>query len=434
MKIIKILLVTVFALVATSCSYLPTNELIRPPQMTEEQNDIHNALLRAVGVENITFKYPRSSEYPSAIILKNLDNDGEKEAIVFYKLDSGQNTRINILDKKDNKWVSIYDVAGYGQEIDFLDFAKVTDQDNLNIIIGWSGGGSDKKTLTAYSYDDQQLLEIANYRYDDVVISDIDANGIDDILIVDFRNSDIIRLLQQVGNTNELEAVGEAPLTSNVSEIINITVGELSAGKRAIFVDEKIDNERYKTDIFIVEGSNLINVIMRLEEEEGISGGFSERSIDITSKDYDGDGIIDVPSTEPMPGHDEDDEDAVFLTYFWNIEQSSTRAVFYAAVNQKNSYMIKYPTRWVDAITVQQNNLTGEWAFVLYQSDETLQSTPYLRVRVYSRNDYKDKYESESFSLRAQKGMLEYYTYIPPTTGDFAITEEELNEMFVLLV
>ena len=60
------------------------DSLLKPPSLSEEQQQIYLALQDAVG-SGITLQYPRAGANLSAFTVVDLDGDGEDEALVFYK-------------------------------------------------------------------------------------------------------------------------------------------------------------------------------------------------------------------------------------------------------------------------------------------------------------------------------------------------------------
>ena len=60
------------------------DSLLKPPSLSKEQQQIYLALQDAVG-SGITLQYPRAGANLSAFTVVDLDNDGEDEALVFYK-------------------------------------------------------------------------------------------------------------------------------------------------------------------------------------------------------------------------------------------------------------------------------------------------------------------------------------------------------------
>ncbi|MDE6102601.1 MAG: hypothetical protein K2F73_06465, partial [Ruminococcus sp.] len=86
----------------TGCVFSSSiDNLMAPPKLSVEQEQIYNALTDAAGT-SISLKYPKSGKYLSAFIIEDIDGDGGNEAVVFYEKTSiavEENTlRINILD------------------------------------------------------------------------------------------------------------------------------------------------------------------------------------------------------------------------------------------------------------------------------------------------------------------------------------------------
>ena len=112
-KLFLIAAVTMLALAFSGCNVLETDTeaLMKPPVFTEEQEKLNAALTEVIG-ESYVLKYPETGEINSAFIFKDLDGDGTEEAMAFYSL-LDESTRINILKNKDEKWVSVYEAAGF---------------------------------------------------------------------------------------------------------------------------------------------------------------------------------------------------------------------------------------------------------------------------------------------------------------------------------
>ena len=111
------LLFLIFSL--TGCTFSTSIEtLLTPPKLTKQQQQIYNALTNSVG-NSITLQYPKTGENLSSFIISDLDDDGEAEAIVFYKKNSAageDELRINVLDIKNGKWSSVFYAAADGTE------------------------------------------------------------------------------------------------------------------------------------------------------------------------------------------------------------------------------------------------------------------------------------------------------------------------------
>ena len=110
----------------SSCSAASVEELLSPPRLDEEQTAIYEALRTAAG-GSVSLKYPKSGQYRSAFVVENIDGEPTNEAIVFYEkpnVAEGASIRINFLDMQEEKWVSVYDFAASGSEVECCVNAK----------------------------------------------------------------------------------------------------------------------------------------------------------------------------------------------------------------------------------------------------------------------------------------------------------------------
>ena len=100
-KLIAVCLVVMFLL--TGCNYTQTGieDLLKPPKLSEQQNEIYTALQASTG-SNIRLVYPRKGDFTSAFLINNIDDESTQEAIVFYMREDNVNAtntlRINVLD------------------------------------------------------------------------------------------------------------------------------------------------------------------------------------------------------------------------------------------------------------------------------------------------------------------------------------------------
>ena len=134
------------------------DSLLSPPIISEEQQEIYSALTEAAG-EEISLVYPRSGAYRSAFVFPDLDMDGEKEAVVFYGSLKGKDSsvRVNILDKIEGKWRSVYDHAGAGTTVEQVFFTDLGGTGRLRMAIGYGYMTPTEKALKIYCLEDGVL-------------------------------------------------------------------------------------------------------------------------------------------------------------------------------------------------------------------------------------------------------------------------------------
>ena len=148
MKIL--VLFVILPVLLTGCAFSSSiDNLMSPPKLSVEQEQIYNALTDATGT-SISLKYPKSGKYLSAFIVEDIDGDNESEAVVFYEKNSialeENSLRINILDRADGKWRSVCDTPAKGAEIERVMISKLGSNERINLIIGSSLINRSEKT------------------------------------------------------------------------------------------------------------------------------------------------------------------------------------------------------------------------------------------------------------------------------------------------
>lgn len=430
----------------TGCSSIqPVEDLMSPPVLTKEQAQIRSALSYVSGENDIKYKYPQNGDYRSSFIFYDIDSDGVEEALVFYQCASkGDATWINILDQQENEeWVSVYETPAPDTtaNIDFVAFEHLMDKDEINLVIGWEDARNNK-TVIAYAYQNGRLLPIFERDYNEIAITDLDSNGSTDLVLFTQQAQTTLVFLA-CKTENGFETVDSISLSHGIVSFDSIQSGRTLSNGNALFLDSTIDlyeTPFQMTDVISakqVPGSSPILVNLLDDETHTLSQETLRSAQNLFCRDIDDDGILEIPSVTILPGYDNIfDEDALFLTTYnmlgSNFQLIPTQS---GVINTQNRYMVVFPKRWLNnrvSAAVQSEN--GEYTFFEYTGELSDTSAPLLRIRVYSAKDYHDKFDSDYFTQIAQKGLFEYYVYGPASTGELAITEQELiEEMFVLL-
>ncbi|MBQ7981107.1 MAG: hypothetical protein IJ305_05805 [Oscillospiraceae bacterium] len=176
-------LLTAFAL--SGCSSASVDTLLTPPKLSEEQSAVYDALVKSVGGD-IRLQFPRSGDYRSAFVFADIDDEPDNEAIVFYEkageAQGGANIRVNIIDRRDGKWTSVYDHAGMGTEIDRIIFSDIGSKQK-SIIIGYTLL-SGEKNVRIYSYGNSMLIPEYSDNYSTMFVSDLERDGTDELILI----------------------------------------------------------------------------------------------------------------------------------------------------------------------------------------------------------------------------------------------------------
>ncbi len=429
---------------------LSAEELMRPPALSSEQLEISSALEQAVGDSDIKYKYPETGDHRSSFIFYDLDGDGDEEAMAFYQAESkGSSTWVNILDRRDDRWVSLYDISAPNNEteIDFISFQPLVSDEN-SIIIGWANEYMNEKCAVVYSYDGQTMKKYYEEDYSQLCFMDLDNNGKLDMLSVyndDFDEKCIVSYIirdSNISGATVLKRQSIIELYYDSTELLSVQAGKIDVTTPALFIDSKIDISRdthmYLTQIVTVEDGRLADLLYNGETS------LCENTLRPTStvcQDINDDGVMEVPTVVPLPGY-EDSEEALYMTQFNQLSSSQgwvpVRSV---VINEDQRYQLTLPDRWIGSVTIHSQPESKEWSFVRYGANLEDSSSLLLRLKVYSSKDYHDKFESGYFELLGTQGLFEYYAHIPEASDSdeddsyesLYISERELNRLFAFI-
>lgn len=442
----KLLLSISLLLGLCGCVQFPlgAEELMRPPALTQEQLEISSALEQAVGGKDITYKYPEQGENRSSFLFRDLDGDGEEEALVFYQAGpKGSGSWVSVLDHQGDSWVSLCDLsAPNGEtEVDFVDFQPLLRRQDC-IVIGWADDNLNDKSAVVYTFDGSSLLSQYEVDYDQVCFGDLNRDGRLDLVAVScdpFYEECSVSLASQVDNITGKAAfsrLSRLDLPIGSVHLLNAQIGLAAPGKPALFLDCRVNISRNETrlvsHVLGVEGSQLVNL---LETEELSLSEDSLRPTQTLCQDSDSNGILEVPCVTALPGY-EGQDDVLYETSFNELgPDHSWKTVRRCVINPELRYQFTLPERWLDTVTVLNQPSGNEWSFVQYGGSLEDSSLLLLRIKVYSAKDYHDKFDSDSFTLVGQQGLFEYYVHIPQNLEEqpLAISLEEFQRCFAFL-
>ncbi len=447
-KRLYMLLLTVAVVLLSGCSAagLSVENLLTAPKLDPQQNEIYNALINSTG-SAIKLQYPKSGDYRSAFVLKNIDGEDTEEALVFYTSDSVQSgeaaLRLKVLDRNpDGKWQAMFDLACVGNEVDSISFTTMGVGGKTDIILRYSSLNQTERTFSVVSYENGILNELHSASYACLEVIDLNADGYNELITVYTDKVSGMSSAMMFGRTDSgLEKLSEAPLAGVHAEIVNTAKGMVSEGVPAIFLDYSRGQGQYGTDIIYCEGDRLISPdSIGAEEDSSIISRFTNDYMgDIFCTDIDGDGFVEVPSATPLPGYETLNRSEQLCAVRWyTVENGTFTEKHYGYYSSKYRFVLLFPKRWQGVVSAVPNLAKNEIVFIGYNAVAGLTATPsteLIRIKIVDRNDgeqLKDaagmtilaETEEDAYCYRATEGYI---------TGKLALTESELRDSFILL-
>lgn len=393
----------------SGCSVsLSVDELMRPPRLTEQQEEIHNALIEHTGNSGLKLKYPRSGDHKSAFVMYDIDSDNEEEAIVFYDGNTAGNTNaeasicVNVLDKVENQWKLVSEYTYSCSDIDMLDFIHNNDG-SVSIAIGYITGLSEKM-LDVYEYNTNRLEQIYQVKYTKLYVCDADLDGIDEMLV--FNNNYVSKTsnLQVIEPEESFKVTATVDMQPDISEITNI-VGSKTENGFLLYIDELKVSNMLNTEVIEFSKGKVKNLTYHTDEKliENL------RANGIYSADIDNDSEIEIPCASVLPGYEPYDKDKQQTAIQWlKVKNGDVSRKYYSYYNINDGYLFVFPERWVGLVTVRIDKQNDEVVFVKYEGSDIGLMKELMRIKAMPKGiALSEKYTG--YMIMAQDSENDFY-------------------------
>ncbi len=405
--IASVIMLCLLAAAFTGCSGAKMKSpmgLMRPPLSAGVDSELKSAFLaaatgkgKAASSSDISLISPLSGDYRSAFVLHDIDNDGVDEALVFYKLENEPSKEhMNVLDNVNGKWVSVGDFSGTGIGVNFVRFVQMTETGYPAILVSQSLYENDSsKILSVYvctgTEEKLTIKNVCTEVYSIMENIDVDSDGQLDIFLIqqDLTNNNSPRSTAKVFKMNvsgTLDEFGTARLDGGISKYCSIQTDKVSASSPLrIYVDAIKGDAQAITEVLYwsTSSKSLVTPMFSLDTQSNM---FTARSELLASQDYDGDGIIEIPSQRPLMGSRKYESPknlyAQMNVTSW-IEVHSSRDFQFTEtlVNAADSYILDFKPL---------ENIMGE--FTVYS---------YINTRTWVFKEYSARYETAGEDLFA---------------------------------
>lgn len=365
--------------------------LLSAPKLTEEQSEIHQALIQHVG-NDISLKYPKSGGNRSAFVVENIDSEPTEEAIVFFQYNDPENdtgtVMVEILDQNSNgDWKAVYEFPGAGPVVDQININNLGHDDKPSIIIGYSTLNLEEKQFQIYSYNEGQMSSIYTDEYSIMHIIDLAGDGHNDIITVSTdaeTGKSTASLLRS--ESGKIVSVDSIAMTSGTSAYVSSAIGKTADGSSALFVDATKSTGVIQTEVVSYSYKKLQNPMVTFSNKIMKQ---TSRPSQYLSSDIDGDSVVEIPETQAAPGYEDynDSDNKQYLTT-WKVykDSYSLEDKYTGYYKISDGYAFMFPKDWKNKVTVKIDEASGEAVFYKYGKTLNKSSTELLRINVVDSN------------------------------------------------
>lgn len=368
--------------------------MLRPPRATGDKAEIQTALEEQAG-GSYTLKYPQKGQYRSAITTHTIGSD--EYAIALYSTDNDSKLNIAVISGKDEKWECIGAFAGKGTGVDRIIFYDVNNDGLEDILVGWSNYATGRNTLGIYSVEGGAAREMTtDESYNEIIITDITGDKSDDIITISLASTQTgssLRLLQYSDQDKRPMAKYAVDLDPEVKELTSVCCDKIDSGVKGIIIDGERTNSLLTTQIVYFDQSEneLKNPLLTLSDT-GVYINPTLRKDVITARDFDGDGIAEVPVVTPLSASPTDNAGAVCSLTSWKqlrINDGTLRTKLNTVIDYNDGYYFILPEAWVGNVTALSDPAKREVCFYVWDSKTGRVGDPLLSIQRYSANEMK---------------------------------------------
>lgn len=438
-RVLCLAIVFVMSFVLSSCtSVFDSGEaLINAPSLFADQKKIMNALSWSVG-EKITLVSARKGENRSAILLCDMDADGQKEAVAFYKTASAtvssDTVHINVLDKNNKgQWYSLCDTVGLAAAIDTV--AVGTFSNTSEIVVGWEVIKDREKTLVCYSLSDKNLIREYSAPYIEFAVADFRAGDNSEIITLNYvpnTESTSIPLQEArliVKDKGLFKVLSSAQLDSRVTGYKTCIAGKYDSENIGYFIDGQIDANNVTTQILTVsKNGELLNPLLN---PDGKTSEDNRRKIGLAIQDFGSDGVLKVPYQEAVVGYENKSESEIIYKTVWKALDGNTfKRSALSYVNQSLSLEIVIPEKLDGKVTIKPSMAQNEIVFYEYEGSLEQSENALFSIRSVKKEQYQ---KQEGYDILISNEYITVTVKIFDGDNDLCPTLSTLYEMVNIL-
>ena len=378
----------------SGCSDIGFGEqvLLRPPRATGDKAAIQTAIEGQAG-GSYTLKYPQKGQYRSAITM--FDIAGGEYALAFYSTDSDSKLNVSVIAGKDEQWDCIGSFSNKGTGVDRVIFKDVNNDGKEDIIVGWNNYATGRNTLSIYSVENNAVREMTvDETYNEMMLADITGDKSEDLVIITLSTAQSgSNLLVMQYSDQEKRPIGKyaVELDPEVKEFTGVFYDKIDSGVNGIILDgEKAGSMRTTQVVYFDKADNeLKNPLLTVSENDTYSNPTTRKDV-ISARDFDSDGIVEVPVITPLSASPKDKAGAVCSLTSWKqlrTNDGSLQTKMNTVINYNDGYYFIMPDAWTGNVTALSDPAKREVSYYVWNSKTGSVGDKILSIERFGASD-----------------------------------------------
>ncbi len=413
-KLIKSAVLAFFLSVVllSGCSDISFGEqtILRPPKATGDKAEIQNIIKEQAGSDYM-LKYPRAGDYRSAVTMFETGQGKEEYAVALYSIENDSKLNISIITNENSGWKCLGSFGNSGTGVDRILLEDLNNDGRDEILVGWSTYNSGQNTLSAYSIENETVREMTiDEAYSEIVIADITQDDSEDIILLSLRNDQTAssaKILQY--SEQEKRPIGKfaCELDSNVVSFVNIQYGNVGSGRQGIIIDGEKNNGQLTTQVLYFDPKKqlLLNPLVSKNEKGDATNDTTRKNV-ITSRDINGDDIIEVPVVSQMSAPPDWDAGSICSITSWkqiNAKDGTLKTVLNTVMNYTDGYYFVMPDSWNGAVTAISSAEDRKMDFYVWDAESSSLGDKLLSIYRFTGSDWSKAEQGKYIMLQSVK-------------------------------
>lgn len=427
-------LAVILMLLLSGCEYsfLNPEAAMRAPRATGEGQQIQEALENSVG-KDIVLKYPKAGESRSAFLPHDVDGDGQEEVFAFYqrRTEAGV-TRIHLLRKQDDEWITVQDMIPAGTSLNTVEFADLDGDGIDEILTGWGTASSTENLLCVYQFDIERgrMIQRAAESYTEYFVYDFNHTGTSEVGIIHLNSTLSTALITVLDFTNTMAIIGSVQLDGLVTGYLEVQVDRLDNGNAAIYIDAYKGPDVTITEVVVYDGKEFKNLY---SDPQTNSTALTRRTWVAHVQDINDDGKLDIPFSVSLPYDVFSGLPQPYLTQWQTYSGEGYTTVLNAWYCLDDHYYLAFDKRWENEVTVQYYADDHEAVFSEWDPINDVAGEELLRIQMVGAQKW-DSDPAEGYAVLTQTDEVVYVAKISDSTSKNAITARQLLDSFHLVL
>ena len=413
-------------------SFLNPEAAMRAPRATGEAQKIQRALENAVG-KDIILKYPKTGQVRSSFLPHDVDGDGQEEVFAFYQRRTEQGvTRIHLLRKEENEWVTVQDMAPAGTSLNTVEFADLDGDGVDEILTGWGVVNSTENLLCVYQFDigHDRVIQRAAEKYSEYFVYDFNRTGTSEVGIIHLNSTLNTAVLTVLDFTQTMTMIGSVPLDGLVTGYLKVQVARLDNGNAAVYIDAYKGPDVTVTEVVVYDGKNFRNLYLDPQTNSTV---LTRRPWVARVQDINDDGKLDIPFSVPLSYDVLSGLPQQYLTRWQTFNGEGYTTVLNAWYCFQDHYYLVFDKRWENEVTVQYYADNHEAIFVEWDPGNDKAIEELLRIQMISAQEWENN-PAEGYAVITKTDDVVYIAKISESTSKNAITARQLLDAFHLVL